>query len=198
MHVSDCDWPINGDSLGVAAALGLLSLALGLKRPVGGPKVAVTGAVDLLGRVHEVGGLRGKLQVRGSEQGRPSRGGRGGGGRRGWHHLTRRHGWCWCGQACFEAGVGVLLVPEASWSAFEAEARLAGPEHEALRAWAQRSVRPYKTMAEAVRIVFDPGEGQRRGTRRARASRHWGLNFPHLSQSMLLTLSWVGGCMAWS
>lgn len=139
--MSDCDWPINGDSLGVAAALGLLSLALGLKRPVGGPKVAVTGAVDLLGRVHEVGGLRGKLQVRGSEQGRPSRGGRGGGGRRGWHHLTRRHGWCWCGQACFEAGVGVLLVPEASWSAFEAEARLAGPEHEALRAWAQRSVR---------------------------------------------------------
>lgn len=48
-----------GDSLGVAAAMSLVCMAL-KRRPK--PGVVVTGALSLTGRVLDVGGLAGKLQ----------------------------------------------------------------------------------------------------------------------------------------
>jgi predicted ATP-dependent protease len=61
---------VEGGSLGVAAALGLWSLLL---RREGGPhleqqagigSVAITGELDLVGRVHGVSGLAAKIRVR--------------------------------------------------------------------------------------------------------------------------------------
>lgn len=51
-----------GNSLGVAAALSLLSLVLGRRAD---QEVVVTGAIDLMGNVMDVEGLHGKLQVKG-------------------------------------------------------------------------------------------------------------------------------------
>lgn len=61
LYLRDKEAEMDGSSVGVAAALGLLCLALGLDPA---PDVVVTGALDLCGRVYGVAGLPGKLQVR--------------------------------------------------------------------------------------------------------------------------------------
>lgn len=72
MTVTGCSSGITGDSLGVPAALALLAFRLGLQPRPAGSEVAVTGALDLAGRVRPVGGLRGKLQVRDGPPAAPS------------------------------------------------------------------------------------------------------------------------------
>lgn len=66
MQFSGCNGILDGQSPGVAAVLSLLSLVVENKRAGDeGGVVVVTGVVDLVGKVHGVGGLAGKLQVRG-------------------------------------------------------------------------------------------------------------------------------------
>jgi hypothetical protein len=60
LYLTGCECGVAGSSIGVAAALGLLCLVLGLK-PVRG--VVVTGSLKLNGRVGEAYGLVGKIQV---------------------------------------------------------------------------------------------------------------------------------------
>lgn len=71
-HVSECDGSLDGQSLGVAAALGILSLVVAIKplqeeeKEEGaddGSSVVVTGTMDLTGKVYPVSGLAGKVQV---------------------------------------------------------------------------------------------------------------------------------------
>jgi predicted S18 family serine protease len=60
LYLRNCERSIGDASIGVAAALGLLCLVLELGLV---PAVVVTGSLDLNGRVGEVFGLVGKLQV---------------------------------------------------------------------------------------------------------------------------------------
>lgn len=88
VQIANCILPLDGDSLGVAAALALLSLVVEDKEPdeedddeddeegEGGRCSVVTGAMDLTGKVLPVGGLAGKLQVSAADASRQAGGSR--------------------------------------------------------------------------------------------------------------------------
>lgn len=101
-----------GDSLGVAAAVSLVCMALG-RRP--DPSVVMTGALGLTGEVFEVEGLAGKLQ------------------------------------GCMARRARTLLVPRRSLDRFDAAASLPTEE---LRQYAERALRGYSTLLEALELAI--------------------------------------------
>lgn len=84
-HIAHCDSPLDGGSMGVAAALALLSLVVEDKQPDKDDDgdddeeeqtagVVVTGGMDLTGKVLPVAGLAGRLQVSGVDASRQAGG----------------------------------------------------------------------------------------------------------------------------